>query len=138
MARYLGIDFGQRRVGIAISDPTLTIAQPHSTIKYFSLKKLVIEIINLTKTYDINKIIVGLPLNLKGKDSIKTEEVRQFADLIKSHTDIPVMLFDERLTTVEVQKLLIQFGKKPSKSRNIIDQLAAQRILQTYIDREKR
>ncbi len=138
MARYLGIDFGQKRVGIAISDPTLTIAQPHSTIKYFSLKKLVIEIINLTKTYDINKIIVGLPLNLKGKDSIKTEEVRQFADLIKSHTDIPVMLFDERLTTVEVQKLLIQFGKKPSKSRNIIDQLAAQRILQTYIDREKR
>ncbi len=138
MARYLGIDFGQKRVGIAISDPTLTIAQPHSTIKYFSLKKLVIEIINLTKTYDINKIIVGLPLNLKGKDSIKTEEVRQFANLIKSHTDIPVMLFDERLTTVEVQKLLIQFGKKPSKSRNIIDQLAAQRILQTYIDREKR
>ncbi len=138
MARYLGIDFGQKRVGIAISDPTLTIAQPHSTIKYFSLKKLVIEIINLTKTYDINKIIVGLPLNLKGKDSIKTEEVRQFADLIKRHTDIPVMLFDERLTTVEVQKLLIQFGKKPSKSRNIIDQLAAQRILQTYIDREKR
>lgn len=138
MARYLGIDFGQRRVGIAMSDPTLTIAQPHSTIKYFSLKKLVIEIINLTRTYDINKIIVGLPLNLKGKDSIKTEEVRQFADLIKSHTDIPVMLFDERLTTVEVQKLLIQFGKKPSKSRSIIDQLAAQRILQTYIDREKR
>jgi len=138
VARYLGIDFGQRRVGIAISDPTITIAQPHSTINYFSLKKLVSEIISLTRTYDINKIIVGLPLNLKGKDSIKTEEVRQFADLIRSHTDIPVMLFDERLTTVEVQKLLILFGKRPSKSRNIIDQLAAQRILQTYIDREKR
>ncbi len=138
MARYLGIDFGQKRVGVAISDPTITIALPHSTIKYFSLKKLVIEIISLTKTYDINKIIVGLPLNLKGKDSIQTKAVRQFADLIKNYTDIPVMLFDERLTTIEVQKLLIKVGKKPSKSRNIIDQLAAQRILQTYIDREKR
>jgi putative Holliday junction resolvase len=134
--RYLSIDFGEKRVGIAISDPSRIIAQPLKTIDYVSKKKLLQEIDNLLKEFDISKIILGLPLTLKGTDSAKTTEVRQFEAQLKQMTQIPVVLFDERLTSLEARQILTLMGKKPSFHKEKIDQLAAQRILQTYLDRE--
>lgn len=137
MKRYLGIDYGEKRVGLAISDPTLTIAQPLQTLQYASVKKLILNILNVVKEKEIEKIVLGLPLNLKGKDSSKTKEVRQFAEDLKNQLKIPIELMDERFTTMEAQRILRQLGKRGSKSRDIIDQVAAQNILQTYLDREK-
>jgi putative Holliday junction resolvase len=137
VSRYLGIDHGARRVGLAISDPTLTIAQPLKTITYSSSKILLNEIQKVVRDFEVVRVIVGLPLTLKGSDSEKTREVRLFADHLTSFLELPVELFDERLTTLQAHQTLKQLGKKPSKNREMVDQLAAQKILQTYLDREK-
>jgi putative Holliday junction resolvase len=135
--RYLGIDFGEKRVGIAISDPTLTLAQPLQTLHYTSVKKLILNIQDMVKEKEIEKIVLGLPLNLKGKDSLKTKDIRKFAEKLKSQLNIPILLVDERFTTKEAQRILKQLGRQSSKRRDIVDQIAAQHILQTYLDREK-
>ena len=137
MARYLGIDFGEKRVGIAITDPTRTIAQPFKTIHYTSLKKLVTEIKAILAEKEVAKIILGLPLSMKGADSAQTQVVRDFADRLRNSCHVPVELLDERLTTVQAHQVMHQMGKKPSRHRDKVDQIAAQYILQTYIDREK-
>ncbi len=137
MSRYLGIDFGEKRVGVAITDPTRTIAQPLKTISYTSLKKLVTEIKTLLNEKQVVKVIVGLPLSMKGSDSAQTRVVREFAERLRKSCAVPVELIDERLTTVQAHQVMHQMGKKPSRHREKVDQIAAQYILQTYIDREK-
>jgi len=137
MARYLGIDLGEKRVGIAISDPSGIIAQPLKTIPFQSQKQLLQEIRGLLKEYDIAKIVVGLPLTMKGTDSEKTREVRQFAEALSQSVSVPVHFMDERLTTIQAHSTMHQIGKKPSRHRERVDQLAAQFILQTFLDQEK-
>jgi len=138
MPRYLGIDYGEKRVGLAVSDPTLTIAQPYKTILFTSIKNLIKELKVLIQALDIRKVILGLPLTMKGTDSRKTQEVREFGDKLLEILDIPVILFDERLSSVQAHAVLKQLGKQPSKNRPMVDQLAAQHILQAFLDREKR
>ncbi len=138
MPRYLGIDYGEKRVGLAVSDPTLTIAQPYKTIIFTSPMNLIAELTVVIKELDIKKVILGLPLTMKGTDSIKTREVREFGDKLIKVLDIPVFLFDERLSSVQAHTVLKQMGKQPSKNRLKVDQLAAQHILQAFLDREKR
>jgi putative Holliday junction resolvase len=138
MARYLGIDYGERRVGLAMSDPTLTIAQPLKTIKYSSIEHLIKEIILIITENQVERAIVGLPLTMKGTDSQKTTEVRKFGKKLQLKTSIPVIFFDERFSTKIAHSVLQQLGKEPSKSRDIVDQIAAQEILQNYLDKEKK
>ncbi len=137
MARYLGIDLGEKRVGIAVSDPGGIIAQPVKTVPFQSGKQLLREIDNLVKEYEIEKIVIGLPLTMKGTDSEKTREVREFAEVLSRTVSVPVHFMDERLTTVQAHSTMHQIGKKPSRHRERVDQLAAQLILQTFLDQEK-
>ena len=137
MARYLAIDYGHKRCGLAISDPTFLIAQKLKTVQFISLQKFITELRKIIEEYQISKIILGLPLNLKGEDSEKTREVRRIAGKLTTELTIPVILFDERFSTSRAEQVLQMLGKKPSRSREYIDQLAAQDILQTYLDHEK-
>jgi putative Holliday junction resolvase len=138
MSRYLGIDYGEKRVGLALSDPTLTLAQPLKTIKYSSAEQLLKELVQIINEKEVQKIIIGLPITLKGTDSEKTREVRKFGEKLESKTSVPIILFDERLSTKIAHQVLQQLGKEPSKSRDIVDQIAAQEILQIYLDKEKK
>lgn len=138
MSRYLAIDYGEKRVGLAVSDPTLTIAQPLETLGFRTVKELMAMIRERTVRLDITRIILGLPLSLKGTDSEKTKEVRLFGKTLADFLTIPVDLFDERLTTVQAHHLLKQVGKKPSRNRDKIDQIAAVYLLQAYLDKTKR
>lgn len=138
MPRYLGIDYGEKRIGLALSDPTLIIAQTYKTIHFVSSKDLLQQIGILVEELDINKIILGLPLSMKGSDSQKTKEVRVFGEKLSKTLIIPVIYFDERLSTVRAHQILKELGKQPSKSRQKVDQLAAQQILQTYLDKERK
>ncbi len=138
MARYLGIDFGEKRVGLALSDPTLLIAQSFKTLHYDSMKKLLQEIRDIVVEYSVEKIVLGLPLTMKGTDSDKTRQVREFRENLTQFTGIPIFFMDERLTTRQAHLTLHQMGKKAGKERGKIDQMAAQTILQTFLDREKR
>lgn len=136
MARYLAIDYGHKRSGLAVSDPTFTIAQKLKTITFKSIQQLVSEIKQIAAEYQVIKIILGLPLNLKGQDSEKTREVRLFAEKLTAELSVPIVLFDERFSTARAEQVLHLLGKKPSRNRDVIDQLAAQDILQTYLDQE--
>jgi len=135
MGRILALDLGQKRVGVAISDPTKTIAQPLKTLPFKTVKKLISDMIELLEAYTIEKIVVGFPLTLKGTYSAKTKEIKQVFDELESALSTPMELFDERLTTALAHGTLRQLDRKPSKERDRIDQLAAMHILQIYLDR---
>jgi len=136
MGRILALDLGEKRVGVAMSDPTRTIAQPFKTIIFKNLKALISDISGINAGYEIDKIIVGFPLTMKGGYSAKTHETQNMFEKLKSGLSIPMELFDERLTTVLAHETMRQLNKKPSKERDKIDQLAAQHLLQNYLDRE--
>ncbi len=135
MARYLGLDYGEKRIGVALSDPTGFLAQPLKTIHYRSQKEAIAEIVRIVQEQEVAGVVLGLPLGMSGQDTEKTREVRQFAEKLRARLPVPLELLDERLTTRQAQQTLRQMGKKPSKHRNIIDQMAAQYILQTFLER---
>lgn len=136
MKRYLGLDYGEKRVGVAVSDPLGMLAHGKETIIVKSQKQLLAEIENLINEYDIQKIVLGLPLRLSGEESEKSAAVRKFGERLASTFNILVDYLDERLTSVQVHGILHQMGKKPSKHKARVDQMSAQLILQTYLDRE--
>lgn len=132
----MALDLGEKRVGIAVSDPTQTIAQPLKTVPYTTTKELISDLSEILQKYEIEKIIVGHPLTLKGKSSAKTHEIEKIFNKLASSISIPLRLFDERLTTILAHGTMRQLDKKPSMERDKIDQLAAMHLLQNYLDRE--
>ncbi len=134
MKRYLAVDLGEKRVGLAISDPSLTIAQPLKTLPFRTTEKLFEEIEALIISHSVQKIIVGLPLTMKGTYSRKTHEVEETINAMRERFSVKVEAFDERLTTVQAEATLRALGKKPSRERKKIDQLAAVHLLQCALD----
>jgi len=135
LGRILALDLGEKRIGVAISDPTKTIAQPLKTIPFKTIKGLISDLIELLNEHTIEKIIVGFPLTLKGTYSAKTKETEKVFNELNGALSTPMELFDERLTTAMAHETLRQLDKKPSKERNRVDQLAAMHMLQIYLDR---
>ena len=127
----MGIDFGEVRIGIALSDPLQIISQPFKVIS--NNDNTIYQIQDIIKTEEVGKIILGLPLNLDGEDTKKTLEVREFSEILKSNVDIPVIFWDERYTTVEANEKLKQMGYGIAESRKVIDKVAASIILKSYM-----
>jgi putative holliday junction resolvase len=132
--RLMGIDFGEIRIGIALSDPLQIISQPFLVIP--NNDNTISEIQNIIKTEEVEKIILGLPVNLDGEDTKKTLEVREFAELLKSNVDIPVIFWDERYTSVEANEELKKMGYSIIESRKVIDKVAASIILKNYMENQ--
>ncbi len=131
----MGIDYGAVRVGIAISDPMQIIARPYKVIN--NDNDLLDKINSIIKKENIGKIILGLPLNLAGEDTQKTIEVRDFAEKLKKSISIPVILWDERYTTVEANEALQEMGYNIHESKDVIDKVAASLILRNYLENNK-
>jgi len=138
MSRYLALDIGEKRIGVALSDPSRLIAQPLKTIHFKTFEKFVAELKEILAEYQVEKIIVGLPLTLRGTHSRQTEKVLDMISRLEKALSLPIIQYDERLTTFQAEQTLRALGKKPSKERHRIDQLAAMHLLQTYLDEEKR
>ncbi len=132
--RLMGIDFGEVRIGIALSDPLQIISQPFRVIT--NNDNTISEIQDIIKTEEVGKIILGLPVNLDGEDTKKTMEVREFADILKNNVDIPVIFYDERYTTVEANEELKQMGYGIAESRKVVDKVAASIILKSYMENQ--
>tara|TARA_A200000113_G_C8627967_1_gene278183 strand:- start:65 stop:475 length:411 start_codon:yes stop_codon:yes gene_type:complete len=132
--RLLAIDYGDVRIGIAVSDPLGITAQPVGTIQNTSLAiDQIIEIINEKK---VTKLIVGLPKNQFGDDSKKAKSVRNFIDILHEKINIDTEFVDERFSTVAVERHLIQVDVSRKKRKSIIDTQAAMFILQGVLDRK--
>ncbi|MDA3813757.1 MAG: Holliday junction resolvase RuvX [Candidatus Cloacimonetes bacterium] len=132
--RLMGIDFGEVRIGIALSDPLQIISQPFRVIP--NNDNTLSEIQDIIKTEEVEKIILGLPLNLDGEDTKKTLEVREFAEILISNIDVPVIFWDERYSSVEANEELEEMGYSFAESRKVIDKVAASIILKRYMENQ--
>lgn len=134
MERYIGLDVGDRTIGIAISDQFLLTAQSLMTIKRKS-KIEDIEIINdIIKEKEVSKIIVGLPKNMNNTIGPQAKKVKTFVKELRKHTDLDIEYVDERLTTISATRVLIEQNVSRKKRKDVIDSVAATYILQTYLD----
>lgn len=132
----MAIDYGRSRVGIALSDPLLTIARPLLTLANDN-EHLCNEISKIIELQNVVKIVVGLPLSMNGEDSAFTLEVREFASKLEKKLQIKVILWDERLSSDEARNILRNSGYSLAQSKKKVDQLAATLILQDYLDSSK-
>ena len=138
MNRILGIDFGEVRVGLAISDLTHTIASPFKTFTFKDYDDLILQLSNLIKEKDISEIVVGLPLNMKGKNTKQTQKVYEFIELLKSAFSYDIYLIDERLSSITAKKILQEMNIKTGHNKEKVDQISAAIILQEYLDSVKK
>ena len=132
MGRILSIDFGDKRIGLAISDESQTIAKPYFTLENKGKKLVLSELKKIIEKEEIETIVIGLPVMLSGAEEVQVEKVNRFIDFIKSKINVKIELIDERLTSVEAEKLLLE---KEDIKRIDRDQLAAYYILQAYLDK---
>jgi putative Holliday junction resolvase len=133
MKRVLGIDFGDARVGVAISDELGMLAHPLETITVRETDP-VARVAQLVAERGIETVVVGLPRNMDGSHGPAAEKARAFGDKIRESAQCTVRMWDERLTTVAAQRALHETGKNAKQSRALIDQAAAQIILQGWLD----
>jgi putative Holliday junction resolvase len=140
MSRIIGLDFGAMTCGVAISDELLITAQPKETIRRThetKLRKTLARIEELITEYGVDKIVLGLPKKLDNTEGERAEKCREFAAALERRTGLSVILWDERLTTVEATNYMLEADISRKKRKKKIDSLAANIILQTYLDKEK-
>ena len=138
MPRYLGVDYGERRIGVALSDPSATIAQPLPTLPRRKGKRPpVAKLIAIIAEHDVAGIVVGLPLSLDGEENEWTREVRAFGEKLGTRVDRPVAFIDERMTSVSAERAVRSIGlpRRERERKERIDAAAAVLILQSYLDR---
>jgi putative Holliday junction resolvase len=134
MAAFIGIDFGERRVGIAVSDPDGTIALPLLVLEGLGQKQLISEIARICGEYEVQELVVGLPINMDGTRGAMAETVEAFAGRLRATLSVPVRTWDERLSTRLVERTLLDADLSRKKRKAVRDKLAAQVILQGYLD----
>ena len=134
LSRVLGLDFGERRIGLALSDPLRIIAKPLTIIDRKKTADHISRISEIVSERKITSIVVGLPLTLKGGYSKQTEIVLAFIDQLKSDLQIPIMTIDERLSSVAAKKALQEQAVKTGHNKGRVDETAAAIFLQEYLD----
>ena len=134
--RVLGIDYGEVRIGLAVSDDLGMMAHPLETVETAKVDSPETRIAEVARERRSETVVIGLPVRMDGTEGTAVEKVRAFADRLKSRIDkrIEIVFVDERLSTVEAQRALHEAGKNEKASREIIDQAAACVILQDYLD----
>ncbi|QQY80565.1 putative Holliday junction resolvase [Keratinibaculum paraultunense] len=135
MERIMGLDVGDKTIGVALSDPLKITAQGLKTIKRKNINDDIKEIEDIIQKYNVTKIVVGLPKNMNNTIGPQGEKVLNFVKKLKKRIDVDIILEDERLTTVAAEKMLIEGDVSRKNRKKVIDKVAATYILQTYLDR---
>lgn len=137
--RYLGLDLGSKTLGVAISDPGKIVATTYKTIFFEEncYSKTLLELKDIILNYDIEKIVLGFPKNMNNTIGSRAEVTLEYKKLLEENFDIKVDLYDERLTSVISNSILIDADMSRKKRKKKVDSLAAQIILQDYLDRER-
>jgi len=135
--RLLGLDFGTKRIGVALSDEMGWTAQGLTTIQRKGNQKDIEMIGRLVTEHQVEGIVLGLPLNMDGSEGKSAEAVRKFAGLLQERLQVAVHLWDERLTSWEAEGILKEAQVKPKKRKQVVDKLAASLILKSYLDAQR-
>jgi len=134
--RVLGIDFGVRRHGLAVSDPMGYSAQPAGVVERKGRDPGLDEIARVIEDKEVTRIVIGLPVHMDGEPGDHYEDVLAFVALLEERFGLPVETVDERLTTVQAERALLEGGMSRKKRKQRVDQMAAQLILQGWLDRQ--
>lgn len=132
--RILGIDYGSKRIGLSVCDELGFTAQGLATITRKNKKKDMEEISGFVEKYNVEKIVIGFPVRLDGTEGIQCEKVNRFAGILEKRFSIPVIKWDESLSTKEAERILIEANMNRKKRKGVVDKLAATIILQGYLD----
>ena len=134
MGKVLGVDFGDRRTGVAVSDDSRTIAFPRETLECPRVEQAAAAVARLAAAEQVAEIVVGLPVNMDGSRGPRAARTEEFLAELARRTAVPLRRWDERLSTKVAEAVLIEAGTSRSKRRGVVDKLAAQVILQNYLD----
>lgn len=135
--RILGLDFGSKTVGVAVSDPLLITAQGVEIIRRESegkIRKTYQRIEELCKEYEVEKIVLGYPKNMNGTDGERAEKTFEFKEALERRCGLPVIMWDERLTTVSADNAMMESGIRRENRKEYVDEIAAMLILQNYLE----
>lgn len=132
--RILALDVGEKTLGVAVSDPLRMIAQPVTTIRRQGIRSDLAAIADLVDTHEAVEIVVGLPLRLGGDEGPAAEAVIHFVDKLRPAVDVPIVTWDERFSTVQAERSLLEADVSRKKRKSVIDKVAASIILQSYLD----
>lgn len=135
-ARILALDYGAKNIGLAVSDPLGLTAQGLPTLRRTNRRADLTRLRELVEALGVTRVIVGHPLQMKGFAGARAKEAERFADWLRAALDLPVELFDERLTTVEAERHLRAAGATHAQRKRAVDQVAATLLLQSYLERE--
>jgi len=136
--RVLGLDVGDRRIGVAVSDALGITAQRLTVLERQGLSKDVEAVRALVEHHGVSTIVVGLPLTMRGEPGVQAGKVAAFSEALRRRVSVPIEVVDERLTTVEGERALRAMGASPRARKRAIDQVAAQLILQQFLERRRR
>ncbi len=137
MKRIMGIDYGDARTGVAISDLLCSIVGSSVVVPSRNTEKAIADIVRLVKEHEVGRIVVGLPRNMDGTEGPRAALCREFADKLKDATGLEVAMWDERRTTVEAHNILSQHNYHGQKRKNTVDAVAASLILEGYLNSMK-
>ena len=137
-ARLIGLDLGEKTIGLALSDTLLTVATPLKTLKRGKFKADAAEILSLMAEHGIGAIVVGWPLNMDGSEGPSAQSARAFARNFTTRSLLPIVLSDERLSTAAVTRTLIEADASRKRRSEVVDKMAAAYILQGVLDRLRR
>jgi len=138
MMKIMGIDYGDARTGVAISDLLCTIVGSTAVVPSRNTEKAIADIVRMAKENGVGEIVVGLPKNMDGTEGVRAELCRGFAEQLREATGLPVAMWDERRTTVEAHNILSQHNYHGKKRKNTVDAVAASLILEGYLAFRKR
>ena len=133
MKKIMGIDYGDARTGVAISDLLCSIVGSTAVVNSHNTDKVIADIVRLAKENSVGEIVVGLPRTMDGTEGSRAQLCREFAELLKEATGLPVVMWDERRTTVEAHNILSQHNYHGKKRKNTVDAVAASLILEGYL-----
>lgn len=137
--RIMGLDFGSKTVGVALSDTLLLTAQGLEIVRREredKLRQTLSRLDTICKEYEVSSIVLGYPKNMNNTEGVRCEKTRAFKEMLEKRTGLPVVLWDERLTTVEADRAMMEGGIRRENRREYVDKLAAVFILQSYLDKE--
>jgi putative Holliday junction resolvase len=132
--RWMGIDYGDRHIGIAVSDELMLTAQGITTLRNSGDAHVIRDLIQLVKEWNVSELVVGLPKNMNGSVGPRGQIAEAFAQMLKENLQLPVHLWDERLTTVSATRTLLEADVSRKKRKEVVDRMAAALLLQNYMD----
>ena|ERR1700677_4254205 len=133
MKRWLGLDLGHVRIGVALSDTLGMTAQPLTVLKSEGTQKDIITIGGLVNEHEVSQVVVGLPINMDGTESKQTQKIREFTTKLSNRLNVPVFFIDERLTSRQAERMMTDSGVTAKKQRGKVDQIAAALLLQSAL-----